>query len=52
MFTLNMIQVLGQEIKFIFGTINTLKNSDKEQWIYGGYRITFDSAGLCLMTLL
>ena len=29
----------------LFGPTNIVKNSDKEKYIYSGYRITFDSAG-------
>ena len=30
---------------FLFGVTNVVKNTDKEKYVYGGYRITFDSAG-------
>ena len=40
----------------LFGAAGLVKNSDKENYVYNGYRITFDdSAGswsLLLMTLL
>ena len=43
--------MLGLEILLIisslFGVINILKNSDIENYIYNGYKITFDSAGFC-----
>ena len=29
----------------LFGATNIVKNSDKEKYVYSGYRITFDSAG-------
>ena len=29
-----------------FGTTNTVKNSDKEKYVYSGNGITFDGAGL------
>ena len=29
---------------FLFGATNIVENSDKEQYVYRGYRITFDSA--------
>ena len=29
----------------LFEATNIIKNSDKEKYVYGGYRITFDSAG-------
>ena len=29
---------------FIFGATNIVKNSDKEKYVYSGYKITFDSA--------
>ena len=29
----------------LFGTTNIVKNSDKEKYVYGGYRIIFDSEG-------
>ena len=29
----------------LFGTTGIVKNSDKEKYVYSGYRITFDSAG-------
>ena len=29
----------------LFGTINIVKNSDEEKYMYFGYRITFDSGG-------
>ena len=28
----------------LFGATNMIKNSDKEKYVYSGYRITFDSA--------
>ena len=34
--------MLGQEI--LLTTTNILKNSDKEKYVYSGYRVTFDSA--------
>ena len=30
----------------LFGATNIVKNSDKEKYVYTGYRITFDSAGV------
>ena len=30
-----------------FGATNIVKNIDKEKYVYSGYVITFDSAGLC-----
>ena len=30
---------------FLFGAASVVKNSDTEQYVYSGYRITFDSAG-------
>ena len=38
----------GQNLKVnncLFEATNIIKNSDKEKYVYGGYRITFDSAG-------
>ena len=32
--------------KGLFGAANIVKNSDKEKYVYSGYRITFDSVGL------
>ena len=32
--------------KGLFGATNIVKNSDKEKYVYSGYRITFDSVGL------
>ena len=29
----------------LFGATNTVKNSDKEKYVYSGYGITFDSGG-------
>ena len=29
----------------LFGATSVVKNSDKEKYMYSGYRITFDSAG-------
>ena len=29
----------------LFGATNVIKNSDKEKYVYSGYRITFDSGG-------
>ena len=29
----------------LFAATNIVKNSDKEKYVYRGYRITFDSAG-------
>ena len=29
----------------MFGVTNTIKNSDKENWVYSGYGIAFDWAG-------
>ena len=31
----------------LFGATNIVKNIDKEKYVYSGYVITFDSAGLC-----
>ena len=31
---------------FSFGATSVVKNSDKEKFVYSGYGITFDSAGL------
>ena len=31
----------------MFGATNIVKNSDKEKWVYSGYRIGFDGAGSC-----
>ena len=31
----------------LFGATNIAKNIDKEKYVYSGYVITFDSAGLC-----
>ena len=53
MFTLSMIQILGQENplnKFtfkncLFGSTNIVKNNVKENFVYCGYGITFDGAG-------
>ena len=39
---------LNKNLKFkncLFGATNIVKNSDKEKYVYCGYRITFDSAG-------
>ena len=30
---------------YLFGATNIVKNSDKEKYLFSGYRITFDSAG-------
>ena len=30
----------------LFRATNIVKNSDKEKYVYSGYAITFDSAGL------
>ena len=30
----------------LFGATNVIKNSDKEKYVYGGYRIAFGSVGL------
>ena len=30
----------------MFGATNIVKISDKEKWVYSGYRITFDVASL------
>ena len=32
---------------WLFGATNIVKNSDKEMYVYSGFRITFDSACLC-----
>ena len=29
----------------LFGATNIVKNSDKEKYVYSGYRIIFDSGG-------
>ena len=31
---------------YLFGATSIVKNSEKEKYVYGGYGITFDSAGL------
>ena len=32
---------------WLFGATNIVKNSDKEMYVYNGFKITFDSACLC-----
>ena len=54
MFTLPRLRCLWQRnltnnFKFkncLFGTTSVVKNSDKEKWVFSGYGITCDSAGL------
>ena len=53
MVTLSMIYMLVWEIQLtvsnlkiaFFGATSTVKNSDKENWVYNGYGVTFDGAG-------
>ena len=30
---------------FLFGATNIVKTSDKEKYVYSGYKMTFDNAG-------